>query len=180
MGTLWYENNLYYSTSTNPVDCKNPNKLDQICLCLIPPTADVIGIVATGTGCTTNGANICESCSKGYSGVTCLDIDECEGNPCPAHATCVNSKGGFVCTCDAAYGGNTCSDIDKCAESRCWDVNECAAPNDCAEGTCRNYEGGYACDRIEGCMDPQGLNYNELANIPGECNYRCSIKVTVE
>ena len=35
------------------------------------------------------------------------DIDECEGNhSCHVNATCMNTKGPYVCTCHPGYNGN--------------------------------------------------------------------------
>uniref|UniRef100_A0A8C7CVX3 Fibulin 7 n=1 Tax=Oncorhynchus kisutch TaxID=8019 RepID=A0A8C7CVX3_ONCKI len=63
------------------------------------------------------------TCTKGWAGATCQNIDECEffhmgqaGRLC-LHA-CVNSPGGYRCTCPAGYNltrdGRNCKDIDEC------------------------------------------------------------------
>ena len=47
-------------------------------------------------------------CPSGYSwnGTECVDIDECNDNPCHEHATCDNTPGGHNCACKEGYSGN--------------------------------------------------------------------------
>ena len=32
-----------------------------------------------------------------------LDVNECEGNPCPTGSHCLNTLGSYVCSCDVGY-----------------------------------------------------------------------------
>ncbi|KAJ1368281.1 hypothetical protein KIN20_029379 [Parelaphostrongylus tenuis] len=49
---------------------------------------------------------------------TCVDIDECQDNPCHPGVDCINLPGKFQCAgCPKGYHGNgqICADIDECA-----------------------------------------------------------------
>ncbi|KAL5014723.1 hypothetical protein ScPMuIL_008993 [Solemya velum] len=50
-----------------------------------------------------NGSYTCE-CKKGYklTGVECLDINECDDNPCP-NSICENTDGSHTCTCNDGF-----------------------------------------------------------------------------
>ncbi|XP_078495955.1 IgGFc-binding protein-like [Ciona intestinalis] len=57
------------------------------------------------------------TCSAGYTGSPCRDINECLSNPCDENASCTNTRGSFRCECDAGYNGNgfDCSAAARCA-----------------------------------------------------------------
>ena len=42
---------------------------------------------------------------------TCLDVDECQSNPCHVNAKCANTIGSSLCECNAGYlgDGKTCN-----------------------------------------------------------------------
>lgn len=48
------------------------------------------------------------TCNTGYQGdgTTCVDIDECVGDPCSPLAACTNTPGGFSCACEDGYSGD--------------------------------------------------------------------------
>jgi hypothetical protein len=58
----------------------------------------------------TVGSHSCGSCPVGYSrsGNSCLDIDECQNDPCLNGGTCDNKPGGFSCECVAPWTGTLC------------------------------------------------------------------------
>jgi len=63
----------------------------------------------------TDGGFTCE-CNAGFSGdgVTCTDINECEGgNNCDVNAECSNTNGGFTCACKEGFSGDgaTCTEV---------------------------------------------------------------------
>ncbi|CAI5454095.1 unnamed protein product [Caenorhabditis angaria] len=70
---------------------------------------------------------------------TCVDIDECENNPCGTGVQCLNLDGSFQCNgCPKGYKmiGGRCKDIDECKEN----------PYPCAtHASCTNLEGSYEC-----------------------------------
>ncbi|XP_078615554.1 sushi, von Willebrand factor type A, EGF and pentraxin domain-containing protein 1-like isoform X2 [Branchiostoma floridae x Branchiostoma japonicum] len=88
----------------------------------------------------TPGSRMC-SCYPGYvlgaDQKSCVDIDECLGNPCgPTPNRCQNSPGSFSCQCGHGYEprGMTCVDI-----------NECTGNHGC-DHVCENTQGSYRCE----------------------------------
>ncbi|KAL0344439.1 UNVERIFIED_CONTAM: Wall-associated receptor kinase [Sesamum radiatum] len=59
------------------------------------------------------------SCLKGYEGNPylspgCIDINECENNPCDDHGICINTPGSFNCSCKKGYFGDGTKDGRGC------------------------------------------------------------------
>uniref|UniRef100_A0A8D1TIW8 Fibrillin 3 n=1 Tax=Sus scrofa TaxID=9823 RepID=A0A8D1TIW8_PIG len=98
------------------------------------------GVCSNGLCVNTDGSFRCE-CPFGYSldftGVSCMDTDECSiGHPC-GEGTCTNVIGGFECACADGFEPGpmmTCEDIDECSLN----------PLLCAF-RCHNTEGSYMC-----------------------------------
>ncbi len=49
----------------------------------------------------------CE-CDAGYTGDPCVDIDECNPNPCQNGGTCTDGINEYTCECIEGYTGNSC------------------------------------------------------------------------
>ena len=87
----------------------------------------------------TLGSYIC-TCDEGFftHGLYCLDVNECDDNPCHSLASCHNTAGSFYCSCASGYSGNGidgCEDIDECADgSKCIDWHN---------ASCKNTVGGH-------------------------------------
>ncbi len=66
----------------------------------------------------------------------CIDIDECDSNPCGTNETCTNSEGSYICSCVDGFKkeNGTCIDINECTENPCGE-NE----------TCTNSAGSFSC-----------------------------------
>ncbi|XP_067329714.1 fibrillin-2 isoform X2 [Anolis sagrei] len=148
------------------------------------------GICINGACINTDGSFRCE-CPFGYNldytGVQCVDTDECSiGNPC-GNGTCTNVVGGFECTCDEGFEPGpmmTCEDINECALNpllcafRCLNAlgsYECTCPSgytlrldrrmckdldECAEGLDDCEAQGMMCKNLIGtfaCICPPGM-----------------------
>ncbi|XP_016101547.1 fibrillin-2b [Sinocyclocheilus grahami] len=148
------------------------------------------GICGNGQCINTDGSFRCE-CPFGYNldytGINCVDTDECSiGNPC-GNGTCSNVPGGFECSCQEGFEPGpmmTCEDINECTVNpllcafRC--VNtfgsyECMCPtgyvlrddnrmcrdqDECAEGLDDCASRGMACKNQIGtfmCICPPGM-----------------------
>uniref|UniRef100_A0A674K3X4 Fibrillin 3 n=1 Tax=Terrapene triunguis TaxID=2587831 RepID=A0A674K3X4_9SAUR len=152
--------------------------------------AENLGICINGACINTDGSFRCE-CPFGYNldytGVNCVDTDECSiGNPC-GNGTCTNVVGGFECTCDEGFEPGpmmTCEDINECALNpllcafRCINTfgsYECTCPSgytlredrrmckdldECTEGLHDCESRGMMCKNLIGtfmCICPPGM-----------------------
>ncbi|XP_032070485.1 fibrillin-2 [Thamnophis elegans] len=148
------------------------------------------GICSNGHCINTDGSFRCE-CPLGYNldytGVQCVDTDECSiGNPC-GNGTCSNVIGSFECNClDGFEPGPmmNCEDINECAQNpllcafRCintYGFYECTCPvgyelredqkmckdlDECAEGLHDCESRGMMCKNLIGtfmCICPPGM-----------------------
>ncbi|KAK6492730.1 fibrillin-2 [Huso huso] len=148
------------------------------------------GICSNGHCINTDGSFRCE-CPMGYSldytGVHCIDTDECSiGNPC-GNGTCTNVIGGFECNCDEGFEPGpmmTCEDINECTQNpllcafRCintYGAYECTCPagyalredrkmckdlDECSEGLHDCESRGMVCKNLIGtfmCICPPGM-----------------------
>uniref|UniRef100_A0A7N5ZUD6 Fibrillin 2b n=1 Tax=Anabas testudineus TaxID=64144 RepID=A0A7N5ZUD6_ANATE len=148
------------------------------------------GICQNGICINTDGSFRCE-CPFGYNldytGVNCIDTDECSiGNPCGS-GNCTNVVGGFECSCLEGFEPGpmmTCEDINECSQNpllcafRC--VNtfgsyECMCPagyvlrddqrmcrdqDECSEGLDDCDSKGMTCKNLIGtfmCICPPGM-----------------------
>uniref|UniRef100_A0A4W4F9J8 Fibrillin 2b n=1 Tax=Electrophorus electricus TaxID=8005 RepID=A0A4W4F9J8_ELEEL len=98
------------------------------------------GICVNGVCINTDGSFRCE-CPFGYSldytGVNCVDTDECSiGNPC-GNGTCTNVVGGFECSCQEG--------LEPGPMMSCEDINECALNPLLCAFRCVNTFGSYEC-----------------------------------
>ncbi|XP_071498841.1 IgGFc-binding protein-like, partial [Diadema antillarum] len=136
-------------------------------------------------------------CNPGYDtvgfGFTCLDINECEGDPC-VNGTCINGENQFTCDCNPGWVGDLCDDRDDCFTQPCrngapcidgmdtftcsclqgWmgslcdiDIDECADQPCDHDGVCEDLVGGYRCNCTNGWEgDNCELEINECASYP--------------
>uniref|UniRef100_A0A1I7UVG7 Cubilin n=1 Tax=Caenorhabditis tropicalis TaxID=1561998 RepID=A0A1I7UVG7_9PELO len=81
---------------------------------------------------------------------TCVDVNECESNPCHPGVDCVNLPGSFVCSgCPPGYkkDGNACVDVNECEG----EVKACSPLV-----KCHNTIGSYYCDACPPGYDGDG------------------------
>lgn len=125
-------------------------------------------------------------CEPGYKGDPfqgCIDIDECEANPCAYGAHCLNKKGGYTCVCPRGmigdpYKGGCILDQPGVVRSECSIDGDCADTLMCKGGTCVSPCGNLACGPNAYC-EPENHaawcrcapGYSEGKN--GECVSLC-------
>ncbi|XP_054557268.1 fibrillin-1 isoform X2 [Talpa occidentalis] len=88
----------------------------------------------------TPGSYRCE-CNQGFQldlRGECIDVDECEKNPCVG-GDCVNNQGSYICQCRTGYQSTLtrteCRDIDECLQNG----------RICNNGRCINTDGSFHC-----------------------------------
>ncbi|XP_029819725.1 LOW QUALITY PROTEIN: fibrillin-2 [Manacus vitellinus] len=136
-----------------------------------------LGVCINGACINTDGSFRCE-CPFGYNldytGVNCVDINECSLNPLLCAFRCINTFGSYECTCPSGYAlredRRMCRDLDECAEG----LHDCESRG----MLCKNLIGTFMCicppgmqrrPDGEGCTDE-----NECRTKPGICpNGRC-------
>uniref|UniRef100_A0AAQ4RE16 Latent transforming growth factor beta binding protein 2 n=1 Tax=Gasterosteus aculeatus aculeatus TaxID=481459 RepID=A0AAQ4RE16_GASAC len=110
----------------------------------------------------------------------CIDVDECDGDPCEGKGRCVNSYGSYTCQCHSGY-----SQVITQNSKFCQDINECSMPNKCQNGECVNTEGSYTCEcdggyaksgrgqceDVDECRDPGSCPNGLCINTPG--SFQC-------
>ncbi|XP_076818445.1 uncharacterized protein LOC143464524 [Clavelina lepadiformis] len=108
---------------------------------------------------------------------SCVDINECENNPCHSDATCTNTKGSFRCRCKTGYSGNGkfCADRDECRSRPCHPDANCR--NTRGSFTCRcksGYSGdGFRCRDVNECTRSPCDENADCTNIKGSFRCRC-------
>nr|XP_034964450.1 latent-transforming growth factor beta-binding protein 2 [Zootoca vivipara] len=84
-------------------------------------------------------------CYPGYrqhpSHSYCIDVDECERNPCSGKGHCLNNEGSYSCLCFSGYTLFSSQNTQTCQ-----DLNECDQPDVCRGGQCVNTPGSYLCE----------------------------------
>ncbi|XP_076833760.1 latent-transforming growth factor beta-binding protein 2-like [Brachyhypopomus gauderio] len=84
-------------------------------------------------------------CDPGYKinalQTTCIDVNECEDDPCEGKGHCVNTFGSYTCQCFSGF-----SLVMTHNRKSCQDINECAMGNKCPGGLCINTEGSFTCE----------------------------------
>uniref|UniRef100_A0A673BUW2 Latent-transforming growth factor beta-binding protein 2 n=1 Tax=Sphaeramia orbicularis TaxID=375764 RepID=A0A673BUW2_9TELE len=90
----------------------------------------------------------------------CIDINECDEDPCEGKGRCVNNFGSYTCQCYSGY-----SQVITQNRKFCQDINECSMPNKCQNGNCVNVEGSYTCE----CNSGYAKSWRGLCEDVNEC-----------
>ncbi|XP_053700845.1 latent-transforming growth factor beta-binding protein 2 isoform X1 [Synchiropus splendidus] len=112
----------------------------------------------------------------------CIDINECEGDPCEGKGSCTNTYGSYTCQCYSGY-----SQVITQNRKFCQDVNECSLANKCPNGKCVNTDGSYTCDcnhgfarswrgqceDVDECREPSHCPGAVCVNTPG--SFECRV-----
>ncbi|XP_077414400.1 latent-transforming growth factor beta-binding protein 2-like isoform X2 [Vanacampus margaritifer] len=112
----------------------------------------------------------------------CIDVNECEDEPCDAKGSCTNSYGSYSCQCFSGY-----SQVITQNRKFCQDINECNMPNKCQNGHCVNTEGSYTCEcdsgfaqswrgqceDVDECQDPSTCPSGSCVNTVG--SFQCQV-----
>uniref|UniRef100_A0A8C9XS70 Latent transforming growth factor beta binding protein 2 n=1 Tax=Sander lucioperca TaxID=283035 RepID=A0A8C9XS70_SANLU len=69
----------------------------------------------------------------------CIDVNECDEDPCEGKGRCMNNYGSYTCQCHSGYS-------QVITQNRKFYINECSMPNKCQNGECVNTEGSYTCE----------------------------------
>ena len=84
-----------------------------------------------------NGAPFCR-CIPGFqlsaSRKSCIDIDECQGNPCGDNAICENIVGSFLCKCPSGASGDPSKKCSGGLTLRCSSDSACKDGETCISG----------------------------------------------
>ncbi|KAM9709087.1 latent-transforming growth factor beta-binding protein 2-like [Menidia menidia] len=90
----------------------------------------------------------------------CIDVNECDEDPCEGKGRCINSYGSYTCQCHSGY-----SQVITQNRKFCQDINECSMPNKCQSGNCVNTEGSYTCE----CSGGFAKSWRDLCEDIDEC-----------
>uniref|UniRef100_A0ACB8G537 Uncharacterized protein n=1 Tax=Sphaerodactylus townsendi TaxID=933632 RepID=A0ACB8G537_9SAUR len=146
-----------------PID--EPTLFPEISVCSSSPN-----ICGPGTCVNLPGGYTC-LCYPGFhqhhSHTYCIDVDECEKNPCSGNGHCVNNQGSYSCLCFPGYTLLATQDTQTCQ-----DLNECKQPNLCRGGQCINTPGSYQCE----CKTGYILGHREECEV---LNMHPCIEITV-
>ncbi|XP_035677734.1 uncharacterized protein LOC118416664 [Branchiostoma floridae] len=141
----------------------------------------------TGVGQVCN-LGVCE-CKPGWNEQTpgadplvCIDIDECQSNPCQNGGTCINMENAYRCQCPEQYKGKNCDTERNCYSFPCHLGGTCiegtsATPSISGRNcTCPRGSSGVSCeDDIDECSLTQNCVTGTCRNLVG--SYECTCKV---
>ncbi|XP_066279041.1 uncharacterized protein [Branchiostoma lanceolatum] len=131
---------------------------------------------------------VCE-CKPGWNEQTpgadtlvCIDVDECQSNPCQNGGTCFNLENAYRCQCPPQYKGVNCDTERNCYNFPCQNGGTClegTSPTPSISGrncTCPQGYTGVSCeDDVDECSLPNNCVVGTCRNLVG--SYECTCKV---
>ena len=91
-------------------------------------------------------------CKPGYTGSSCVDINECAASQvCANNAICSNTLGSYSCNCQVGYQGNPYSDpgcSEACNSTYCFNGGTCIYTNSQRKCSCDQAYTGIRCDKL--------------------------------
>ncbi|CAH3141747.1 unnamed protein product [Porites lobata] len=105
----------------------------------------------------------------------CIEINECDSNPCQGNSNCTDLIADFLCSCQAGYTGKQCeTNIDDCENQPCFNNGTCHDLVNNYTCTCRQgYQGSNCEDDVDECMTPPCSNNASCSNYPGGYSCKC-------
>ncbi|CAH1226926.1 CDH6 [Branchiostoma lanceolatum] len=131
---------------------------------------------------------VCE-CKPGWNEQTpgadplvCIDVDECQSNPCQNGGTCFNLENAYRCQCPAQYKGVNCDTERNCYNFPCQNGGTCiegTSPTPSISGrncSCPQGYTGVSCeDDVDECSLENNCVVGTCRNLVG--SYECTCKV---
>ncbi|XP_067018332.1 uncharacterized protein [Acropora muricata] len=105
----------------------------------------------------------------------CLEINECDSNPCSNNSTCTDLIGDFLCSCQPGYTGKQCgTDVDDCQNQPCLNNGTCQDLVNNFTCSCALGYQGFNCDEdIDECVASPCSNNASCKNLPGSYQCQC-------
>ncbi|XP_067016111.1 uncharacterized protein [Acropora muricata] len=106
----------------------------------------------------------------------CIEINECDSNPCQHNSTCTDLINDFLCTCHPGYTAKQCqTNIDDCQEQPCFNNGTCQDLVNNYSCTCPKGYQGFNCENdIDECILSPCSNNASCRNVPGSYTCQCS------
>ncbi|XP_068689881.1 uncharacterized protein [Montipora foliosa] len=106
----------------------------------------------------------------------CIEINECDSNPCQHNSTCTDLIADFLCTCQPGYTAKQCqTNIDDCQEQPCFNNATCQDLVNNYTCTCPQGYQGFNCeDDIDECISSPCSNNASCRNVPGSYACQCA------
>jgi len=105
----------------------------------------------------------------------CVEINECDSNPCTNNSTCADLIGDFLCICQPGYTGKQCEiNIDDCQDQPCSNNGTCYDLVNNYTCECSQGYQGFSCEEdIDECVSLPCSNNASCINTPGGFNCQC-------